>query len=91
MVRKIWLPKDTDTSFHVYACQWTPNAIKFYTDGILTRKQRVNKRLRLWMYDEMVIILNNGFEAKYLKYLPNDFKENAFVIDWVRVYKKSSN
>jgi hypothetical protein len=43
------------------------------------------------MDDEMVIILNNGFEAKYLKYLPNDFKENAFVIDWVRVYKKSSN
>lgn len=90
LIRKIWLPKDTDTAFHVYACQWTPKAVKFYTDGILTRKQRVNKRLRLWMDDEMVIIINNGFEAKYLKYLPENFKGNAFVVDWVRAYKKSS-
>ena len=87
IIRKIWLPKDTDTAFHVYACQWTPKDIKFYTDGVLVRKQIVNKRLRLWMDDEMVIIINNGFEAKYLKYLPKDFKGNAFVVDWVRVYK----
>jgi beta-glucanase (GH16 family) len=90
LIRKIWLPKDTDTAFHVYACKWTPKAIKFYTDGVLVRKQRINKRLRLWMDDEMVIIINNGFEAKYLKYLPENFKGNAFVVDWVRVYKKSS-
>jgi hypothetical protein len=42
------------------------------------------------MDDEMVIIINNGFEAKYLKYLPENFKGNAFVVDWVRAYKKSS-
>ena len=88
LVRKIWLPKDTDTAFHVYACEWSPKFIKFYTDGVLIRKQRINKRLRYWMDDEMVIILNNAFEAKYLKYLPKDFKGNAFVVDWIRVYKK---
>jgi beta-glucanase (GH16 family) len=88
LVRKIWLPKDTDTSFHVYACLWTPKVIKFYTDGIMVRKQRVNKRLRQWMDDEMVIIINNGFEGEYLKYLPADFKGNAFVVDWVRAYKR---
>ncbi|MFM9946220.1 MAG: family 16 glycosylhydrolase, partial [Bacteroidia bacterium] len=87
LVRKIWLPRDTDSSFHVYACQWTPKVIKFYTDGILVRKQRLNKRLQQWMDDEMVIIINNGFQSEYLKYLPDDFKGNAFVVDWVRVYK----
>ena len=87
LVRKIKLTKDTDTAFHVYACNWTENSIKFYTDGVLVRKQRVNKRLRKFMDDEMVIIINNGFEAKYLKYLPKDFTQNRFVIDWVRVYR----
>lgn len=88
LIRKIWLPKDTDTAFHVYACQWTSKSIKFYTDGILVRKQKINKRLRPFMDDEMVIVINNGFEAKYLKYLPKEFRGNAFVVDWVRVYKK---
>ncbi len=88
LIRKIWLPKDTDTCFHVYACKWTPKNIKFYTDGILVRNQRINKRLRKWMDEEMVIIINNAFEPKYLKYLPKDFKGNEFVVDWVRVYKK---
>jgi beta-glucanase (GH16 family) len=88
LIRKIWLPKNTDSTFHVYGCKWTSKSIKFYTDGKLVRSQRINKRLRLWMDDEMVIIINNGFEAKYLKYLPKDFQGNAFVIDWVRAYKK---
>ena len=88
LVRKIWLPKDTDTAFHVYACKWTSKYIKFYTDGILVRNQKVNKRLKPWLDDEMVIIINNGFEAKYLNYLPTDFKGNRFVVDWVRAYKK---
>lgn len=88
LIRKIWLPKDTDTAFHVYACQWTSKSIKFYTDGILVRKQKINKRLRPFMDEEMVMVINNGFEAKYLKYLPKEFRGNAFVVDWVRVYKK---
>lgn len=88
LIRKIGLPGDTDSAFHVYGCLWTPKAIRFYTDGILVRTQRVNKRLRQWMDDEMVIVINNGFESKYLKYLPKDFKGNEFVVDWVRAYKK---
>ncbi len=87
LVRKIKLTKDTDTAFHVYACKWTSKSIKFYTDGVLVRKQRVNKRLRNYLDDEMVIIINNGFEARYLKYLPKDFRQNRLVVDWVRVYR----
>ncbi len=89
LIRKFWLPRDTDSNFHVYACEWSRRKIKFYTDGVLVRTQRLNKKLQKFMDDEMVIIISNGFEAKYLKYLPSDFKGNAFVVDWVRVYKRN--
>ncbi|MEZ4804580.1 MAG: glycoside hydrolase family 16 protein [Bacteroidia bacterium] len=86
--RKINLPNNTDSLFHIYACEWTPNQIKFYTDGHLTGKMNVNKRLREWLNEEMVVIINNSFEEKYLKFLPNSFSSNHFIVDWVRVYTK---
>jgi beta-glucanase (GH16 family) len=88
LARKINLPNNTDSLFHIYACEWTPSLIKFYTDGHLTGKMRVNKRLREWLNEEMVVIINNCFEAKYLKFLPENFTNNQFVVDWVRVYTK---
>ena len=53
---------------------------------------RVNAQLRKWLDDEMVVIINNCFEAKYLNYLPENFQRNEFVVDWIRVYttKKTS-
>lgn len=88
LVRKINLPNNTDTAFHVYSCEWNPSYIKFYTDGKLSSYMRVNKRLRQWLDDEMVVIINNCFEAKYLEYLPKDFKSNQFVVDYIRVWRK---
>lgn len=85
--KKINLPNNTDTIFHTYACEWNSKSIKFYTDGHLTRYFRVNKRMRKWLNDEMVVIINNCFEQQYLKYLPSNFKRNEFIIDWVRCYK----
>jgi hypothetical protein len=92
LCRKIKLPKNTDSSFHVYGCLWTPNSIKLYTDGKCVSYLRVNAKLRKWLDDEMVVIINNCFEAKYLKYLPENFQSNEFVVDWIRVYttKKTS-
>lgn len=89
MTKKINLPNNTDTVFHVYGCEWSEKKIKFYTDGKLVRTIKLNKRLRKWMDDEMVVIINNSFEEKYLKYLPKYFKSNEFVVDWVRVYRKN--
>lgn len=86
MSQRVKLPNNTDSVFHQYACLWTPQFIKFYTDGRLVSKIRLNKRLRQWFDDEMVIIINNCFEQKYLSYLPKDFKSNQFIVDWVRVY-----
>jgi beta-glucanase (GH16 family) len=87
LVKRLHLLKNTDTEFHTYACKWTPKYIKFYTDGVMVRKHRITKRLRPFMDDEMVIIINNGLEAKYLKYLPQPFTGNVFIVDYVRVYR----
>lgn len=86
MVHQVKLPKDTDSNFHIYGCLWEKHQISFYTDNHLVCKIRLNKRLQQLMDEEMVIILNNCFEAKYLSYLPNNFKSNQFVVDWIKVY-----
>ncbi|NUM31537.1 MAG: glycoside hydrolase family 16 protein [Bacteroidetes bacterium] len=88
LIRKIMLTHNTDSVFHVYGCKWTKKSITFYTDGVKVRKQRLNKQLQKLMDDEMVIIISNGLQAEYLKYLPENFSKNEFIIDWIRVYKK---
>ena len=87
--KKINLPNNTDSVFHVYACEWDPKFIKFYTDGKLVNYIRVNKRLRKWLDDEMVIIINNSFDHRYIDYIHDEFESNQFVVDYVRVYKRS--
>ena len=89
LTKTINLPNDTDSAFHIYACEWEKDYIKFYTDGHLVSHIRVNKRLRKWLDEEMVVVINNCFDRKYLKYLPESFSSNQFVVDWVRVYKKA--
>jgi beta-glucanase (GH16 family) len=87
--KKINLPNNTDSVFHVYACEWDPKFIKFFTDGKLVNYIRVNKRLRKWLDDEMVIIINNSFDHHYLDYIHDEFQSNQLVVDYVRVYKRS--
>ncbi|MFM6984665.1 MAG: family 16 glycosylhydrolase [Chitinophagaceae bacterium] len=91
--KKINLPNNTDTVFHVYACEWTPEYIKFITDGKAVAFIRMNARLRAWMDDEMVVIINNSFDAAYLP--KNDLEgsaiSNDFVVDWVRVWTRNSS
>lgn len=87
--KKINLPNDTDTSFHIYGCEWTPEHLKFFTDGRLVAYIRVNGKLRAWMDEPMVVVLNNAFDEAYLKYIA-DIKtvNNEFVVDWIRVYER---
>lgn len=93
MSKKINLPDNTDSEFHTYACEWTPDYIKFITDGKTVAYIRMNQRLRAWMDDEMVVIINNSFDAAYL---PDNESEgsaitNDFVVDWVRVWTKNES
>jgi beta-glucanase (GH16 family) len=85
--KTINLPDDSDSTFHTYGCEWTSEYIRLYTDGRLVSHIRVNKRLSTWLDDNMVIVINNCFERKYLKYLPQGFSRNDFVVDYIRVYQ----
>lgn len=88
LTRKIKLPKNTDTAFHKYACEWTPRYIKFYTDDKPVGFIRLNKRLSQWMNDEMVVILNNSFEESFLPENENLKEiENHFIVDYIRIYQ----
>lgn len=88
--KKINLPNNTDTTFHIYGCEWDPEYIKFYTDGRAVAYIRMNARLSAWMNDEMVVIINNSFDAAYLPKDPQEASgiSNDFVIDWVRVWEQ---
>lgn len=86
--RKTKITAAKDTNYHVYACKWTDKSIQFYTDGKLTNYIKVGKRLRFWMDDEMVIIINNGLEAKFLPKDKSNYATNYLVVDWIKVYKK---
>jgi len=88
LTKKINLPNNSDTVFHIYGCEWQPEYIRFYTDGRLVSSIRVNPQLRRWLDEEMVIVINNCFERQFLKYLPEGFTDNQFVVDWIRVYQK---
>lgn len=81
------LPANTDSLFHTYACDWSPKAIKFYTDGILTRKVKLNKKMRHWFNQPMVLVVNNAIDHRYLKYLDNNKLPNQFIVDFIKVYQ----
>jgi len=79
-----------DTTFHIYGCQWTPKAIRFYTDGKLIRYQRVNKKMQAWLDEEMTIIINNGLESKFLPPHKNEYKTSHLIVDYLKVYQSNN-
>jgi beta-glucanase (GH16 family) len=87
IARKVKVMRNKDTGFHVYACEWSPRSIKFYTDGKLIRTTKLNKFMAYSMNQELCIVLNIGIEAKYLPKELSSFKRNALLVDWVRVYQ----
>lgn len=88
IVRHFWLPKNTDTQFHIYACYWTPKRVEYYTDGIKIRSVRFNKWMKQFMQEYMYLVLNNQIEAKYLPELKaQGYPTSKFEIDWIQVYQ----
>lgn len=78
------LDLDLTQDFHVYACEWSPEFIKIYFDGILVRTLKDKKTLQ-WFNQDMWVIINNGIDENELDQanLPNIHE-----IDYVKVYKK---
>ena len=76
-----------DSSFHIYGCEWTPNAVRFYTDGKLIRYQRVNNKMQSWLNEEMTIILNNGLEEKHLPQNYSKYITSHMIVDYLKVFQ----
>lgn len=71
--------------FHLYACEWNKNYIKFYYDNLLIRKEKTPENY----YWPMHIIINQSVENKYVDLLLNESFPTEFILDYVRAYKKN--
>jgi beta-glucanase (GH16 family) len=88
MMKKIRVSEDTDSSFHIYSCLWTPTKIDFYTDGIKVKSIRLNRWMAQFLKEPMYLILNNGIENTYIPQLiESGNKTSDFQVDWVQVYQ----
>jgi beta-glucanase (GH16 family) len=88
MMKKIRVSEDTDSSFHIYSCLWTPKKIDFYTDGIKVKSIRLNRWMAQFLKEPMYLILNNALENTYIPQLiASGNKTSDFQVDWVQVYQ----
>ena len=88
MMKKIRVSEDTDSSFHIYSCLWTPEKIDFYTDGIKVKSIRFNRWMAQFYQEPMFLVLNNALENTYIPQLiESGNKTSDFQVDWVQVYQ----
>ena len=88
MMKKIRVSEDTDSSFHIYSCLWTPEKIDFYTDGIKVKSIRFNRWMAQFLKEPMYLVLNNALENSYIPQLiESGNKTSDFQVDWVKVYQ----
>lgn len=81
------VPGNTYDVFHIYACWWSKDFIRFYTDGVMVGEIKLPPTLIAQFSKPMVILLNTGFDGKYLKWLEERNLPHCFEIDWIKVYQ----
>lgn len=81
---------DCTSSFHIYACSWSKNSIKFYYDNLLVRVLHDPEALS-WFKFPMFIIIGTGIEPQSYDSVPLNQTTfpNYHEVDYVRAYKKS--
>ena len=88
LTKTVRLPHNTDSIYHIYSCLWTPKKIIFFTDGIKVKTIKLNKWMRQYFSQEMIIVINNAIDPAYIKCVSKEQLPQNFQIDWVRVYTK---
>lgn len=68
--------------FHVYACKWTPYSIKWYIDDLCVYRHIYNIPTT-----QMSILLSSSPGVEHIP--TDDDLPGEFIIDYVRVYKKT--
>lgn len=87
-VKKLQLPKNTDTQFHIYSCLWEKGKISFFTDGALTKKFYLNRWMEQFYRENMYVIINNAVDHRFLEFIDNSALPADFQVDWIRIYQK---
>ena len=78
--QKIRIEKDSETNFHEFAVEWTPEKIDFITDGIKVFTYRDTGVLDKYFNTPMGMLINHGIKNL-------DVEESTFHVDYVRAYK----
>lgn len=73
------------TSFHLYACEWTPQSMKFYVDGTLYHT--VANAGNLPFNQPFFLLLNQAMGGTFGGPVDPAFTTATFEIDYVRVYQ----
>lgn len=83
---------DAEDEFHVYACEWTPDHLKFYVDGkMILDYANDGSGVEAWPFDKpFYIILNLAWGGDWGGYKGTDDSAlpATMKIDYVRVFQK---
>lgn len=79
------LIQNATSAFHLYSCEWSPQAIKFFVDGNLYHT--VANTSALPFNQPFFIILNQAMGGTFGGQIDPSFSTASFEIDYVRVYQ----
>ena len=79
------LIQQATTTFHLYACEWSPQAIKFYVDGNLYHT--VANTSNLPFNQPFFLLLNQAMGGTFGGPIDPAFSSATFEVDYVRVYQ----
>lgn len=84
--------KDSQTAFHVYACEWTPEQLRFFVDGKQTHVYNNDGGEQdTWPFNKPFYIkLNNAFGGNWGGKEGIDYSclPTVYEIDYVRVFRR---
>lgn len=86
--KRMQLPEDTDSVFHIYSCLWEPGVITFFTDGVMIKKFHLSRWMEQFYKEPMYVILNNAVDHRYLQCLKPEHLPCDLEVDWIRIYQK---
>ena len=78
---------NTESDFHLYACEWSEKSIKIYYDNLLVRVF-YNKEALSYFDHPMFIIIGQGIDEGPGRGLDVANFPNYHEVDYVRAYKK---